>query len=816
MKNDKIVPWNFFSFIMAGALLFMPVIAIRAGELGELSIPRNFDILFAAMFFVICCVVAIFYGRPRLFLSISIIGLVLVLLSDSNIAVGLMATGQEGLRNAFAVGIVLLFLGLFLQFNSGVLLHIISDEATIYNNKNSLLSTHPYIALLIITITILFIEIVLIRYTASQLRIFSFYKNIPLIAAFLGLGLGCFRSKGTKGHLLLFFLLLAPTLALLGQIALFFDDKLSEMAAIASSEFMLGDYLVISASGTARVFAHIYTMTCIVLVFLLIGTLFSYLGRFLGDALEQVARLRGYTVDICGSLLGIIIFTALGYAWAPPVIWIGLGLLGLAFIAPRERSMLALAPIGLFCMFAVYPSIGETIWSPYQKIIGTKVDDGFNLQISDVYYQKARLLKPFDQLTQEEIQRSRHYLTFWQRENLDRVLIVGAGSGNEAAMALLTNAKKVDAVEIDPAIVYFGRRYHPNQPYSDPRTNVIVNDARKAFRELESQSYDMVVFGALDAHTQLGSSSVRLDNYVFTVESIRDATRLVKPGGWVVITAVAPQPWLQQRFVGLLEVGCGFNVKLTLIGKTKIHAACQVGGPPVGRAEDRMKGGALSRVLPVDDWPFIYLPERNIPAAYALAIFVLTAVSILFLKINGLDIRVASFFRGHMFFLGAGFLLMEVYAINRLALLYGTTWIVSAVAIAAVLALIILANATTAVIQRDLRWIAYIGLFASLILSYSLDISAVLDQGILVTTLVSLAIVSPVYFAGIIFVKSYCLSSVAGASIGANILGAVLGGWFEYMTMMTGIRSMTLFALAFYGASLLCLMVHHSRRLSSA
>lgn len=295
MKNNKIVPWVFFSFIMAGALLFMPVIAIRAGELGELSIPRNFDILFAAMFFVICCVVAIFYGRPRLFLSISIIGLVLVLLSDSNIAVGLMATGQEGLRNAFAVGVVLLILGLFLQFNSGVLFHIILDEATIYNNKNSLLSTHPYIALLIITITILFIEIVLIRYTASQLRIFSFYKNIPLIAAFLGLGLGCFRSKGTKGHLLLFFLLLAPTLALLGQIALFFDDKLSEMAAIASSEFMLGDYLVISASGTARAFAHIYTMTCIVLVFLLIGTLFSYLGRFLGDALEQVARLRGYT-----------------------------------------------------------------------------------------------------------------------------------------------------------------------------------------------------------------------------------------------------------------------------------------------------------------------------------------------------------------------------------------------------------------------------------------------------------------------------------------------------------------------------------------
>ncbi len=74
--------------------------------------------------------------------------------------------------------------------------------------------------------------------------------------------------------------------------------------------------------------------------------------------------------------------------------------------------------------------------------------------------------------------------------------------------------------------------------------------------------------------------------------------------------------------------------------------------------------------------------------------------------------------------------------------------------------------------------------------------SAALDQGPLVTGLVSLAIVSPVYFADLILATSYSLSSLAGASIGANILGAVLGGWFEYTTMVTGIKSMTLFALA--------------------
>ncbi|MEM7221530.1 MAG: class I SAM-dependent methyltransferase [Pseudomonadota bacterium] len=731
---------------------------------------------------------------------------------DPATPIRLLETSQQELRNSLYVGTALFVLALYTQLNRRRVLDIIADETPVFQNSDSLLNKRPYLALLIVTISILFIEIVLIRYAASQVRIFSFYKNIPLIAAFLGLGLGCFRSNGTKAHLLFFFLLLAATLATLSQIALFFDDKLSALAANASTEFMLGDALIDAASRTNQASATIYTTIVIVLIFLMIATLFSYLGRFLGDALEQVNRLRGYTVDICGSLLGILIFAGLGYLWSPPIYWIALGLLGLALIVPWQRSMLSLLPIGLFCVFAVWPGVGETVWSPYQKIIGHKLNDGYNLQISDVYFQRARTMRPFDELTQEEIETSRYYVTFQGRENLDRVLVVGAGSGNEVALALLTNAKSVDAIEIDPAIVNFGQRYHPNQPYSDPRVRVIVNDARKAFRELESQSYDLVVFGALDAHTQLGRSSVRLDNYVFTVESIRDASRLVKPGGWIVITGVALEPWLQQRFAGLLESGCGSKAELTLIHSTQIHVACQVGAPFVDGASIQMN----AQVLPVDDWPFLYLPEKTIPAAYAVAIAVLILVSVLFLKFGGLEVRMVNFFRGHMFCLGAGFLLMEVYAINRLALLYGTTWIVSAVAIGLVLALIILANATTMMVRRDLRWIAYLGLFASLALSYSLDLSATLDKGWLLTGLVALAIVSPVFFAGIIFARSYADSSVAGASIGANILGAVVGGLLEYTTMMTGIKSMTLLAMAFYGMSLLCILAHRRRRLALA
>ena len=51
----------------------------------------------------------------------------------------------------------------------------------------------------------------------------------------------------------------------------------------------------------------------------------------------------------------------------------------------------------------------------------------------------------------------------------NNVLIVGAGSGSDVAIALSHGAGHVDAVEIDPKLLQIGEQQHPNQPYSDPR-----------------------------------------------------------------------------------------------------------------------------------------------------------------------------------------------------------------------------------------------------------------------------------------------------------------------------------------------------------
>src|SRR2546422_2063783 len=56
----------------------------------------------------------------------------------------------------------------------------------------------------------LFLELLMIRWISSEIRVFAYFKNFVLIACFLGFGLGCFLSRRKVSLLPL----LAPLLAL--------------------------------------------------------------------------------------------------------------------------------------------------------------------------------------------------------------------------------------------------------------------------------------------------------------------------------------------------------------------------------------------------------------------------------------------------------------------------------------------------------------------------------------------------------------------------------------------------------------------------
>ena len=673
--------------------------------------------------------------------------------------------------------------------------------------------TSPRARLFWISFAALFIEVMLIRYCNAQLRIFAFYKNVPLIASYVGLGVGCHLSGGRARHALAFVLWLLPFTLFLAAGAGAIDGLLGSWAAFGSSEHLLGDVVVRQASAQDALAAQLLVGLFCVVAFLAVGSLFLLLGQLLGRALESVPRLPAYTLNLAGSLLGVLAFAALSMLETPPWVWLAVGLVPLVWVATSgSRRTLALV-LAASCVAASVPSLSGTIWSRYQKLVVVELpaeqaasngSPAFLILISDVFYQIAMDLRP-EARAPGEPSPFPHYDAVYRSlpSRPGRVLIVGAGSGNDVAAALRAGAEHVDAVDIDPAIVEAGRRVHPEHPYSNPRVSVVIDDARAAFRKLPPASYDVVVFGLLDSHTQLGVSSVRLDNYVFTLESLESARRLLKPGGHLVITAATFRDWFRVRFETMLRAVTGGPVRIVQAGNWYTF----IGRVSSGSAQPASLSAEARAALPTDDWPFLYLPERGVPRAYLVAVAGLIAASLVLLWRGGVRLASASFENVHLLLLGATFLLMEVSAINRLALLFGTTWIVSAVTIALVLTLAMSANVLVASLGRVPYPVAYALLFLTLLGSWAIDPAVVLGKSVAWSLGLGLLLLSPVFFAGLIFSRSFDAAKAAGPAFGFNMLGSALGGWIEYGAMAIGFRALVVVAMALYAASLLALLV---------
>ena len=105
----------------------------------------------------------------------------------------------------------------------------------------------------------------------------------------------------------------------------------------------------------------------------------------------------------------------------------------------------------------------------------------------------------------------------------------------------------------------------------------------------------------------------------------------------------------------------------------------------------------------------------------------------------------------------------------------------------------------------DIR-ICYILLGISLLLNYFISYEKILAQNILLRTIISSIIVSlPIFFAAIIFAVSFKKTKHLEIAFGSNLLGALIGGFFEYSSLAFGIRSLCLFALGMYIFSFLAL-----------
>src|SRR5207248_277831 len=189
----------------------------------------------------------------------------------------------------------------------------------------------------------------------------------------------------------------------------------------------------------------------------------------------------------------------------PPGTWGFIASAGLLVVlAPRVRWWQVLAVAAVATLLLLESVLPQQVWSPYNKLAVDQqggAAPALYVSANNIPYQAARSLAVMHRQKAFYFYPYRHV----SQAALNNVLIIGSGTGNDAAVALSEGAKHVDTVEIDPLLVRLGNM-HPNHPYSSPRLTAHVDDGR-AFLQDTSQHYNLILFALPDSLTALAGQS---------------------------------------------------------------------------------------------------------------------------------------------------------------------------------------------------------------------------------------------------------------------------------------------------------------------
>lgn len=703
------------------------------------------------------------------------------------------------------------------------------------------LGKFTYTRLFLVSVLGLFLELLMIRWVSSEVRIFAFLKNFMLVSCFLGFGLGCFLNRARinlMGLIVplfsLVFLIEFPWAPLRELIS-----ALPSYLGVASEVNSMGIPAVPLSAVALLALAAAIAIT--VPLFVLNSMAFIPLGQIVGGYLESAPRgIFAYSVNIVGSLAGILLFTVLCQFWQPPVVWFLVAGVLLVLVVVRVSSLRWASIVGFgFCLalFLLQPKgIGRQYWSPYQFLeLSQRVENGeviaYQLDTNHTWFQQVVDLSP--QFVNSHPQFFTQVPSKWDAYNIPyhfypnppSVLVLGAGMGNDVAAALRNGAGHVVAVEIDPLIQHLGREYHFEHPYDSPRVTPVVNDAR-SYVENSRDHFDLIVYSLLDSHTNVSNySSVRIDNYVYTVEALQAARRLLTDDGLLVLKFQVHTPWIAGRLHGLLETVFGQAPLAFSADASKYSSGGQffvsgssksleqaLSDPDLG-AYVKSHGGMEMETshLTTDDWPYFYQHEPGVPLIIIIMAALLVILTRLLIHETGTAGRSVNW---HFFFLGAGFLLLEAQIVSRMAMLFGTTWLVNSIVIAAILALIVLANLLVGAWPQVPLSLPYVAILLCMLASYLVPLERLFFHTFWVKAVVAtLVLCSPVMFASIVFIRSFAQYGFSGQALGSNLLGALVGGMLESTSLWTGIRSLIILAALLYILSYVFL---HSAETSTA
>lgn len=655
--------------------------------------------------------------------------------------------------------------------------------------------------LFLTSFTILYFELVCIRWIPAYVRYMGYFMNFILLASFLGIGVGILFGQRRRMRMLKF-----PVLLFL----------LILIVAVAKFEFRIQSTQVLYY-GAGEHAAKAENWLVLPVIFSMVTLAFVQLSRPLGVLLTALPPLQAYATDILGSLAGTAAFFFISYFSLPPIIWfLALSLL-LAILYWRGEALASL-PFLLGSLVIVLRLGLDSSWSPYYRIqTYPSQSGGYIINVNSISHQEIITY------TNKETFYFRAYDLFKDRE-FENVLVIGAGAGSDVSIALHNGAQRVEAVEIDPVIYRLGKEMNPDRPYDDPRVSVFIDDGR-AFLRNNTARYDLIVFALPDSLTLTsGFANLRLESFLLTTEAFKSAREHLNKDGILVLYNYYRLDWLVHKLAGMLESTFGQAPYVTTYGAWG-RAAILIAGPGLAELDPAMDipytensnlpndGRGLylpmighgrmqpdaSQALATDDWPFVYMPRPTVPCVYlnALGAVLVIALVLLLAAVPGSILR---HFEWHFFFLGAAFMLLETRSLVTFALLFGTTWMVNSLVFFAILSSVLLAVLFNARFRLKRIWPFYACLFGILAFNYVLPQQTLLgvQPPALRYTLASLLTFTPIFLANVVFSHSFRESQAADLAFGSNLLGAMLGGVLEYLALAFGYQFLLLPVMGFY------------------
>ncbi len=688
------------------------------------------------------------------------------------------------------------------------------DFFTLNEFKPNILKNNIYILIALAAGLGLFLELAIIRIHSSYFQLFAYFKNLSLLSCFLGLGIGYSFSKVRLYSLNWTFPLVALQVSFMyilkdTPVTLFFQNPISEIWNMGQS----------IAVGSLHVIIIYFFIS---IIFLFNAIAFIPLGHLVARLMLNTDPLKAYSYDLIGAIVGIVLFTILSFLWTGPTVWLIISFSILIFFQFNLKLNIKFSCITFVILILSLNIFNDTskmdLHSPYQNV-SVKFNNDQLVPIT-VQSNNLWLQTPIDLSNEINQKKNSSWHKFYiipftsTNYNFKDILIVGSGTGNDVATAIRYSKGNIDAVEIDPLVANLGEKFHPENPYKSERVNLIINDARNFIKEVDKK-YDLIVYSVLDSHANLSSKGgVRLDSYVYTVESFYEARKKLKENGIMFLSFAVSTEQMGNKIFKMLNINFDNEPKILTRNyntedKNFVEGIYSFVVSNTDLSLDLSKSDFVETNVfkdknfykdvdvSTDDWPFFYMSYRIYPVSYVVLISVIFLISWIFLK-NLTKMSLAKF-SYPSFFLGVGFMLMETKGITELAKIYGSTWFVVSIVITAILSMAYLANLFVIKGFKISINQIYFFLILSLFLSYSVTFVNFYDYPTLFLKFtIPIVLTFPVFFSGLAFSRELLRYGSTANALSCNILGAIVGGLLEYNSMYFGFQFLYLLAIFFY------------------